>query len=662
MAGSLAEASGASGEVGALRQEIERLRARLAAREDGLDLEAIFPVMPALLFLFGPDDRFLDFRAGSRVFAPPEAFLGRRVDEVMPPPVGERAREALARARATGKPIELEYALPEPDGEHHYSCLILPLRAGRAAALCTDVSDRRRAEEALRRSEERLRFASEAATDVVWDWNLVDDTIFLPRWAEAYGYPAEAAPRTGKELAPYIHPDDMPAFDEAMRLAITGERDTVEFEHRVRAGTGEWRWMLARARVVARDAQGKGTRVVGACADITERKLLLAKLQVADRMASVGTLAAGVAHEINNPLAYVVGNVGYVIETLEALERDGGERPGGAPGPQAIATECIKVLMEAQEGAQRVRQIVRDLKLFSRPDEEQRTGVSLPRVVEAALNLAEADIRYRARLERKLAGVPPVFANEARLSQVFLNLLVNAAQAIPEGDPDRNQITVETRVGPGGRVVAEVRDTGVGIPPELRARIFDPFFTTKAVGGGTGLGLTICHGIVSALGGSIEVESEVGRGSTFRVSLPETTVADRPAEKKVTLQAPRRARILIVDDEPMMCRALARMLGSEHETLSTTDPRDAVRRIESGEHFDLVLSDVAMSGMTGIELYGRLAKTAPELAERMLFMTGGALTPAAAAFLDGRSDRVLEKPLTPDLARSAVARALQPVA
>jgi PAS domain S-box-containing protein len=657
MAGNFAEASG---EVAALRQEIERLRARLQAREDGLDLEAIFPAMPALLFLFGPDDRFLDFRAGFRVFAPPEAFLGRRVDEVMPPPIGEQAREALARARAKGKPIELEYVLPEPDGEHHYSCLILPLRAGRAAALCTDVSDRRRAEEALRRSEERLRFASEAATDVVWDWNLVDDTIFLPRWAEAYGYPPGAAPRTGVEFAPYVHPDDMPAFDEAMRLAITGERDTVEFEHRIRAGTGEWRWMLAHARVVARDAQGKATRLVGACSDITERKLLLAKLQMADRMASVGTLAAGVAHEINNPLAYVVGNVGYVIEKLEALEQDRGERPGGAPAPQAIATECIKVLREAEGGAERVRQIVRDLKLFSRPDDEQRTPVSLSRVVEAALNLAEADIRYRARLERKLAVVPTVLANEARLSQVFLNLLVNAAQAIPEGDPDRNQITVETRVGSGGRIVAEVRDTGLGIPPEIRARIFDPFFTTKAVGGGTGLGLTICHGIVSALGGSIEVESEVGRGSTFRVSLPETTVADRPAEKKVMLQAPRRARILVVDDEPMMCRALARMLGSEHETLSTTDPRDAVRRIESGERFDLVLSDVAMSGMTGIELYGRLAKTAPELAERMLFMTGGALTPAAAVFLDGRSDRVLEKPLTADLVRSAVARALQP--
>jgi PAS domain S-box-containing protein len=654
MSGSIAEATG---EVAALRREVERLRARLAAREDGLDLDAIFPAMPALLFLFGPDDRFLDFRAGSRVFAPPEAFLGRRVDEVMPPPIGERARVALARARAKGEPVELEYSLPDTDGEHHYSCLVLPLRAGRVAAFCTDVTERRRAEEALRLSEERLRFASEAATDVVWDWNLVDDTMFSPRWSEVYGYPPEITPRTGKEFAPYVHPDDMPAFDEAMRLAITGERDTVEFEHRVRAGTGEWRWMLARARVVCRDAQGKATRVVGACSDITERKLLLAQLQVAGRMASVGTLAAGVAHEINNPLAYVVGNVEYVIEKLEALERDRGERPGG---PQAIAADCVKVLREAQEGAERVRLIVRDLKLFSRPDEEQRTPVSLPRVIEAALNLAEADIRYRARLERKLAQVPPVFANEARLSQVFLNLLVNAAQAIPEGDPDRHRITVETRVGPGGRVVAEVRDTGLGIRPEIRARIFDPFFTTKAVGGGTGLGLTICHGIVSALGGSIEVESEVGRGSTFRVSLPRTTVTERPEEKKVTPQAPRRARILVVDDEPMMCRALARMLGSEHETLSTTDPRDAVRRIESGERFDLVLSDVAMGGMTGIELYGRLARTSPELAERMLFMTGGALTQSAAAFLDGLPGRVLEKPLTADVVRSAVARALQP--
>jgi PAS domain S-box-containing protein len=369
-------------------------------------------------------------------------------------------------------------------------------------------------------AEERLEFAIEAATDVVWDWNLEADTLFQPRWAKAYGYPQEATPTTGQELARYVHPEDLPLLDEAVRLAAGGVRDRVEFEHRVRAASGEWRWTLARGRVVARDAHGKATRIIGTCADITDRKLMMAKLHMADRMASVGTLAAGIAHEINNPLAYVAGNVEYAIELLEPVAALRSAEAPSAPG--AAATECITVLRDVQEGAERVRQIVRDLKVFSRSDEEQRTPVPLAKAIQGALKLAEADIRYRARLVTRLAELPPVLANEARLSQVFLNLLLNAAQAIPEGRPDANQITVETRLDPPGRAVAEVSDTGAGIPPDVLKRIFDPFFTTKPVGVGTGLGLTICHSIVTGLGGDIEVTSEVGKGTTFRITLPVT--------------------------------------------------------------------------------------------------------------------------------------------
>ncbi|HUL61121.1 MAG TPA: ATP-binding protein [Anaeromyxobacteraceae bacterium] len=653
------EGPGAPEEVARLRLEVERLRARLEAREDGLDLDSIFPALPAYLFLFGADDTFLDCRAGARLFVPPDTFLGRRVDEVLPAPLGARLRDALARVRGSGEPVTFDYTLPEPDGEAHYEALILPLRGGRTAAFCTNVTDRRRAEEALRRSEERLRLALDAATDVVWDWNLVEDTVYQPRWAEAYGYPPEVTPRTGRDLVPFIHPEDMPIFQEQVRLASTGERATIEFEHRVRAASGEWKWMLARARVVARNARGEAIRIVGTCADVTERKLMLTRLQIADRMASVGTLAAGVAHEINNPLAYVMGNIGYALETLQSCEK-------GVAGGQALpvsrgtaVSECLSALREAQDGAQRVRSIVRDLKLFSRPDDEERTPVRLARVISAALNLAESDIRYRARLVTNLVDVPPVLANESRLSQVFLNLLLNAAQAIGEGRVDRNQISVETHVGAGGRVIAEVRDTGCGIPPEHRKRIFDPFFTTKAIGVGTGLGLTICHGIVTALGGEIEVESEVGKGSTFRVSLPAANTSGVAASASPPVQAPRRARILLVDDEPLFCRALERLLGSEHEVVSATDPKEALRRIEAGEHFDLILSDLAMAGMTGLELHAVVSRIAPGLADCMLFVTGGALTPTAAEFLAARPGRVLEKPLAPDAIRSAVARALQ---
>ena len=381
--------------------------------------------------------------------------------------------------------------------------LICTARQRRSAAFS-------KAAEALRRSEERLRFALEATTEVVWDWNLEDDTMYAPRWAEAYGHPADVAPPTGRETLAYIHPDDAGPFQEQVQLASEGTRDTIEFEHRVRSGSGDWKWMLGRARVVERNGRGAAVRIVGTCADITERKRLLARLQIADRMASVGTLAAGVAHEINNPLAYVMSNVGYALEAMRAAAKALSEGRATLDSVAGVIAECGGALGEAQDGAERVRNIVRDLKVFSRAEDDERTSVRLDRVLQAALNLADTEIRYRARLVTDLASTPPVHANESRLAQVFLNLLVNAAQAIPEGRPGDNEIFVGTRVGPTGRAIVEIRDTGCGIPAENRQRIFDPFFTTKPVGVGTGLGLAICHGIVTALGGDIEVESEAG--------------------------------------------------------------------------------------------------------------------------------------------------------
>jgi CheY-like chemotaxis protein len=204
-----------------------------------------------------------------------------------------------------------------------------------------------------------------------------------------------------------------------------------------------------------------------------------------------------------------------------------------------------------------------------------------------------------------------------------------------------------------------VSDTGSGISPDVLKRIFEPFFTTKPVGVGTGLGLTICHSIVAAHGGEIDVVSEVGRGSTFRITLPVTTESDVAESPPAPIQASRRARILIVDDEPKICKALERMLASEHDAVSVIDPRDAARRIEEGEHFDLILSDLSMGEMTGIELHARISSIRPNLARRMLFITGGALTPAAASFLEERPEDVLEKPLTPEAVRSVVARAIR---
>jgi two-component system, NtrC family, sensor kinase len=224
----------------------------------------------------------------------------------------------------------------------------------------------------------------------------------------------------------------------------------------------------------------------------------------------VGTLAAGVAHEINNPLAFVLSNLSFLKEECQLLARD---------IPRERLREMEDVLRETRQGAERVRHIVRDLRTLSRDEGEHLSEVDVCEVIESSLGLVRNELRHRARVVKDLEPVPKVRASEGRLGQVLLNLLINALHALPSGMPNQNEVRVRVRAL-SGQVVIEVRDTGCGISPEVRDRIFDPFFTTKPVGMGTGLGLSICHGIVTSLGGEISVESELGRGSTFRIALP----------------------------------------------------------------------------------------------------------------------------------------------
>src|SRR5262249_1910329 len=207
------------------------------------------------------------------------------------------------------------------------------------------------------------------------------------------------------------------------------------------------------------------------------------------------------------------------------------------------------------------------------------------------------------------------------------------AQAIPDGAAAENEIRIRTRSDGLGRVVVEISDTGRGIPEDLRARIFDPFFTTKPVGEGTGLGLSICLGIVRSLGGEILLESEVGRGSTFPVALPaqkgeRLSTAIRPIEHGPDS----RLKLLVVDDEPYICTAIQRLLRREHEVTALTTVREAMALVERGERFDVILSDLMMPEQNGEEFYKELQRVAPEQAQRMIFMTGGAFNPPAQEF------------------------------
>jgi signal transduction histidine kinase/CheY-like chemotaxis protein len=383
----------------------------------------------------------------------------------------------------------------------------------------------------------------------------------------------------------------------------------------------------------------------------TRHKEYQTRLNVAERMASVGTLAAGVAHEVNNPLSYMLTNLDWVADTL------GEVLPGGASSPELSA--LLTAVQETRLGVTRVSAIVRDLVTFSRGAEGELGPQDVHAIIESAARMATNEIRHRARLVRRFGEVPPVLGNEGRLVQVFLNLLVNAAQAIDEGHAEAHEITITTRLIEG-RVVIEVRDTGRGIPNDVIGRVFDPFFTTKGVGKGTGLGLSICHGIVASLGGAMQVESEVGVGTLFRVVLDpaapvEPTRAALLPELKATIA---RARVLVVDDDELVGKSVRRCLVAAHDVVVVQKATEALERIVAGEEFDVIFCDLMMPEMSGMDLHAAIAVKAPALLDRMVFLTGGAFTDRARGFLDGVTNPKLHKPVSKGSLQEAVARCM----
>ncbi|MCR9160214.1 MAG: response regulator [Nannocystaceae bacterium] len=382
--------------------------------------------------------------------------------------------------------------------------------------------------------------------------------------------------------------------------------------------------------------------------DITQQRQLQASLQQADRLASVGSMAAGVAHEINNPLAYAITNLELMQEALQAA--------GDRVDP-ALRKRLSQIIVDALDGSERVRRIVGDLKRFSRTEEDEPDrAVDVHGVLDVAVDISRSEIKHRACLVRAFDEVPAIRGNEGRLTQVFVNLLVNAAHAITE-DKEDGRIELSTTVGDEGTVDIVVRDNGEGIPSEIIDRIFDPFFTTKPQGMGTGLGLSICHGIVTKLGGRLAVQSKMGEGTEVTVSLPPDLQADSGVARKATRVHSANTpamRILVVDDEPLVCEGIKRALRA-HEVTITSSGRDAVELCESAE-FDLVLCDVMMPEVSGMDVYSRVRRERPEMTQRFVFMTGGAFTASARAFLESIDNEQIIKPFSLRELRSLVAR------
>jgi signal transduction histidine kinase/ActR/RegA family two-component response regulator len=389
-------------------------------------------------------------------------------------------------------------------------------------------------------------------------------------------------------------------------------------------------------------------QVLAMLRDITQTRKLSAQLDISARMASVGTMAAGVAHEINNPLTYVLANLEHVHDELTLLERH---------HDIEIDADLREAMANAISGAKRVRRIVRELKTFSRGEDEGSGTADLHEVIDSAGAIAYAEIRNRARFVKHYGDVPMVEGDSAKLGQVFLNLLVNAAQALPLGRVAENVIEVVTRRS-GDFVVVEVRDSGPGIPSDVRDRIFEPFYTTKSRTVGTGLGLSICRSIVVAVGGRISVESS-REGTVFRVELKEARprlVSKGSAHPSSAPPVEAIARILVIDDEPDVRKSMRRVLRPHRVTLAAGG-EEAWKQL-AARNFDVILCDIVMPDLTGIELFERTLSERPEFADRFVFMTGGSFTAETRHFLEHRAPAQIEKPFDVSDLRAVITDAL----
>jgi PAS domain S-box-containing protein len=504
------------------------------------------------------------------------------------------------------------------------------------------VERRRVAEEARRRSDAEFRALIEVLPDAI----LVEvhgRVVYANPAASRYLDYGSAGELEGHSLEAVF------ALDESSRAALDSARANVEGapvympDARLRTRAGA----MLQAEVVALGARFEdSSATVIAARDLSERYAIQARLVRSDRMASMGTLAAGVAHEINNPMAYVTTNITFALNEL---------RGEGHGDPRAMRM----ALSEALEGAERVRRIVRDLKTYSQPDKHRLVSVDVERVIDAAVNLTRTEVRQRAELVRETRNVPNVVADESRLVQVLVNLLTNGAQAVPPGAAGSNTITIRTLLAADGRVALEVTDTGSGIAPEHLDRIFEPFFTTKGTGEGNGLGLSISFGIVKSFGGEIQVERRAEGGSTFRVLLPSAVSlgeAVTPAAPVFTPSPGRRLRVLVLDDEPPIVESIARLLAREFEVATEVDAVAALERLRADNRYDVVLCDLMMPGVTGMDFFQRLQEEIPTLAGRVVFLTGGAFTPAAKSFLECSLRPVVEKPFEADTLRASIYR------
>jgi two-component system cell cycle sensor histidine kinase/response regulator CckA len=510
-----------------------------------------------------------------------------------------------------------------------------------------------------RRLRERERWFSttlRSIADAVMTVDLAGNVNFMNPAAEVLtGFKADdVIGRPAGEVLLLVDENSQSATETPLNTALReGGPVNVELSGLLNSTSGTVRLINdSAARVMDR---GRALGAVMVFRDVTEQKNFEKRLELSDRLTSLGTMAASVAHEIKNPLAVVVANLEFVTDMLKRnhsqLDAAHMRLP---PQIEERLKEVGEALSDIGSAGDRIGKIVSDLSTFSLPGQAQYGRVDVRRSIEWAIRATTHEMRYRASVRTSFSDVPMVEADEAKLGQVLVNLLLNAAHAIEPGNMSQNEVSITVSSDAEGRVVIAVKDSGAGMSPEVLAHIFEPFFTTKDIGVGTGLGLSICHGIVTSLGGELQAESQIGHGSTFRVILS-ASVDERaaPVESVPRFSQRQHARILVVDDESSVQRTMRRVLET-HEVVAAASGRQALEILRQGESFDLIFSDMMMPDMTGMEFYEVLLQTFPDLARRVVFVSGGGITPQTKDFLAAVTNPRVEKPFSAGQLRGTV--------
>jgi PAS domain S-box-containing protein len=517
-------------------------------------------------------------------------------------------------------------------------------------------------QQALRESEERYALAMEGANEGHWDWDVAADRLFRsPRMKVLHGQNADSPVGSGREWlgAVDVHPEDRPRVETALRNHLEGRVPRFESEYRVQHPSGEWHWVLSRGRC-SFDNAGQASRFVGSAVDITERKQaqlvkegLELQLRQSQKMEAVGTLAGGIAHDFNNVLGAILG-YGEL-----ALEHAAGNR------------DLRRYLDNVMHAAVRAKLLVERILGFSRSSLGDQVLFNVQGVVSETLELLVASLPGDIRLDTRLkAGDAAVIGDATYLHQVTMNLCTNALQAMARGGVlgvtlERIVLThprtlIRGALVPGDYIRLAVSDTGAGISADLLERIFDPFFTTKSVGEGTGLGLSMVHGIVADLGGAIDVHSQVGVGTHFEVFLPvagEAAVANNEAASALPMGSGE--TVMIVDDEqPLVALAEEVVARFGYEPVGFVSSTEALEAFcARPQRFDAIITDEMMPELAGTELARKIRALRPSIP--ILLMSGRAEGPLLDAANEVGIDEVLRKPLHAREIAESLARVLK---